>query len=193
MQKLTLLSILVISGVLGITLAWSQLAFVQATSNESGTIQCITTPCDFPQSQTTSNESGTIQCITTPCDYPSPQPLPMPPESDSNNDTVTAPRNEIELPSEGQNSNNQIEPCLSPCPPGAEMCIQMCKPTGQQGTTNEEIESQSDPQQEAILSSVPDKSLSGTTTSEQPTIEDEAETTDTESSESSESTPSSSN
>lgn len=72
------------------------------------------------------------------------------------------------------------------------MCIQMCKPTGQQGTANEEIESQSDPQQETILSSEPDKSLSGTaTTSEQPTIEDEAETPDSESSESSESAPSS--
>ena len=60
MQKLTLLSILVINGILGITLAWSQLAFVQASTNESGTIQRITTPCDFPSSQTTSNESGTI-------------------------------------------------------------------------------------------------------------------------------------
>lgn len=48
MQKLTLLSILIISGVLGTTLVWSQLAFVQATSNESGTIQCITIPCDYP-------------------------------------------------------------------------------------------------------------------------------------------------
>jgi hypothetical protein len=166
MQKLTLLSILVISVVLGITLAWSQLAFVQASSNES----------------------GTIQCITTPCDYPTPQPLPMPPESDSNNDTVTAPRNGIESPTEVQSSSSQIEPCLSPCPPGVEMCIQMCKPPGQQDTINEEIESQSGPQQEAILSSVPDKSLSGTTTSEQPTIEDEAETTDSEPNESSEST-----
>jgi hypothetical protein len=46
------------------------------------------------------------------------------------------------------------------------MGIQMCKPMDQQGTTNQEIESQSDPQQEAILSSVPDKSLSGTTTLE---------------------------
>ena len=97
MHKLTLLSILVISGVLGITLAWSQLAFVQATSNES----------------------GTIQCITIPCDYPSPQPLSMPPKSDSNNDTVTVPKNGIELPTEGQSSSNQVEPCLSPCPPGA--------------------------------------------------------------------------
>jgi hypothetical protein len=191
MQKLSLLSILVFSGVLGITLAWSQLAFVQASSNESGTIQCITTPCEFPPSQTTSNESGTIQCITNPCDHPSSQPLPTPPKSDSNNDTVTGPRNGIELPSEEQNSSNQIEPCLSPCPPEAEMCIQMCKPIDQQGTTNQEIESQSDPQQEAILSSVPDKSLSGTTTLEQSNIEDEAETTDSESTESSESIQSS--
>ena len=114
----------------------------------------------------------------------------MPPESDSNNNTVTSPRNGIELPSEEQNTSNHIEPCLSPCPPGAEMCIQMCKPTSQQGKTTEEIESQSNPQQEAILSSVHDKSLSGTTTLEQPSIEDEAETTDSESSESSESTPS---
>ncbi|MGI0000998.1 MAG: hypothetical protein ACRD6Q_07215, partial [Nitrososphaeraceae archaeon] len=120
MQKLTLLSILIISGILGTTLVWSQLAFVQATSNESGTIQCITTPCDFPPSQATSNESGTIQCITTPCDYPSHQPLSMPPKSNSNNDTVTVPKNGIELPTEGQSSSNQIEPCLSPCPPGAE-------------------------------------------------------------------------
>ena len=166
MQKLTLLFILVINGILGITLAWSQLAFVQASTNES----------------------GTIQCITTPCDYPTPQPLPMPPDSYSNNDTVTAFRNGIESPTEVQNSSNQIEPCLSPCPPGAEMCIQMCKLPGQQDTTNEEIESQSGPQQEAILSSVPDKSLSGATTSEQPTIEDEAETTNSESIDSSEST-----
>jgi hypothetical protein len=165
MQKFTLLFILVINGILGITLAWSQLAFVQASTNES----------------------GTIQCITTPCDYPTPQPLPMSPDSDSNNDTVTAPKNGIESPTEVQNSSNQIEPCLSPCPPGAEMCIQMCKLPGQQGTTNEEIESQSGSQQEDILSSVPDKSLSGTTTSEQPTIEDEAETTNSESIDSSES------
>lgn len=115
----------------------------------------------------------------------------MPPKSDSNNDTVTVPKNGIELPTEGQSSSNQVEPCLSPCPPGAEMCIQMCKPTGQQGTTNEEIESQTDPQQEAILSSVPDKSLSGPATFQQPTIEDEAETSDFESSESLESKPSS--
>ena len=188
MQKITFLFILVINGILGITLAWSQLAFVQASTNESGTIQCITTPCDYPPSQTMSNESGTIQCITAPCDYPTPQPLPMPPDSDSNNDTVTAPKNGIESPTEVQNSSsNQIEPCLSPCPPGAEMCIQMCKLPGQQGTTNEEIESQSGSQQEDILSSVPDKSLSGTTTSEQPTIEDEAETTNSESIDSSES------
>ena len=188
MQKFTLLFILVINGILGITLAWSQLAFVQASTNESGTIQCITTPCDYPPSQTMSNVSGTIQCITAPCDYPTPQPLPMPPDSDSNNDTVTAPKNGIESPTEVQNSSsNQIEPCLSPCPPGAEMCIQMCKLPGQQGTTNEEIESQSGSQQEDILSSVPDKSLSGTTTSEQPTIEDEAEATNSESIDSSES------
>ncbi len=115
----------------------------------------------------------------------------MPPESDSNNDTVTAPRNGIESPTEVQNSSNQIEPCLSTCPPGAEMCIQMCKLPGQQGTTNEEIESQSGPQQEAILSSVPDKKLSGTIKSEQSTIEDKAETTDSESNESSESSYSS--
>jgi len=165
MQKFTLLFILVINGILGITLVWSQLAFVQASTNES----------------------GTIQCITTPCDYPTPQPLPMPPDSDSNNDTVTAPKNGIESPTEVQNSSNQFEPCLSPCPPGTEMCIQMCKVPGQQGTTNEEIESQSGSQQEDILSSVPDKSLSGMTTSEQPTIEDEAETTNSESNDSSES------
>ena len=193
MQKLTILSILIISSVFGITLVWSQLPFVQASSNESGTVQCITAPCDFPPSQTTSNESGTVQCITAPCDYPSPQPLPTPPESDNNNDTVTTPKNGMELPSEEQNSSDQIEPCLSPCPPGAEMCIQMCSPTSQQGKTTEEMESQSDPQQEAILSSVPDKSLSGTTTLEQPTIEDKAETTDSESIESSESPPPASN
>ncbi len=71
------------------------------------------------------------------------------------------------------------------------MGIQTCKPMDQQGTTNQEIESQSDPQQEAILSSVPDKSLSGTTTLEQPNIKDEAEITDSESTESSEFTQSS--
>jgi hypothetical protein len=71
------------------------------------------------------------------------------------------------------------------------MCIQMCKLMDQQGTTNQEIESQSDPQQEAILSSVPDKSLSGTTTLEHPNIKDEAEITDSESTESSEFTQSS--
>src|SRR5215210_1893806 len=112
----------------------------------------------------------------------------MSPDSDSNNDTVTAPKNGIESPTEVQNSSNQIEPCLSPCPPGSEMCIQSCKLPGQQGTTNEELESQSGPQQEDILSSVPDKSLSGTTTSEQPTIEDEVETTNSESNDSSETT-----
>ena len=67
------------------------------------------------------------------------------------------------------------------------MCIQMCKLPGQQGTTNEEIESQSGSQQEDILSSVPDKSLSGTTTSEQPTIEDETEAANSESIDGSES------
>jgi hypothetical protein len=130
-----ILSVLVINAVLGTTLLWSQLSNVQATSNESGTIQCITAPCNFPSSQT----------------------MPLSSKSDTNNDTMLISRNGIELPIGKQNTNNQNEPCLSPCPPGADMCIQMCKPTGQQDTANEEVESQNDLQQETKLSSEPDE------------------------------------
>ncbi len=193
MQKLTLLSILVISAVLGITVAMAQLAYVQASSNESGTIQCITTPCDFPPSQTTSNESGTIQCITTPCEFPSPQPMPLPPESDSSNDTITTPKKDVELPTEGQNGTNQNEPCISPCPPGSEVCIQMCQPAGQSNAPIEETESPNDPKQEVNSSSGLDTTSSDTTATtleeeeeEKPTInDDQGETSDTESSKSS--------
>lgn len=167
MQKLTLLSILVTSAVLGITVAWSQLAYVQATSNESGAIQCITTPCEFP----------------------SPQPMPIPPESDSSNDTITTPKKDVELPTEGQNGTNQNEPCISPCPPGSEVCIQMCQPTGQPNVPIEETESPNDPQQEVNSSSGLDTTSSDTTATtveeEKPTINEQGETSDIESSESS--------
>ncbi|TVP41181.1 hypothetical protein [Candidatus Nitrosocosmicus arcticus] len=160
MQKLILLSSLIISAFLGTTFAWTQSASVQATSNHSGTVQCITAPCDFPPSQTTSNHSGTVQCITAPCDFPpsqttsnhsgtvqcitapcdyhSSQPLSSSPKLDGNDDTITAPESGIETPGENLESRDNNEPCLSPCPPGTEMCIQMCKPTGQQDIVNEE-------------------------------------------------------
>lgn len=71
------------------------------------------------------NDSGTIQCITTPCEYPSPQ--PMPPESNNNNTSI--PKNVTQLPDLPQPDPNNPDPCISPCPPG-EICIQMCKPIG---------------------------------------------------------------
>jgi hypothetical protein len=84
------------------------------------------------------NDSGTIQCITTPCEYPSPQ--PMPPESNNNTDTTSIPRNVTQVPDFPQTGPNNAEPCISPCPPG-EICIQMCKPIGEVGTSNSESDS----------------------------------------------------
>ena len=191
MQKLILLSVLIISGaILGTTMIMTPLALVQATTNQSGTVQscitapcdfpssqattnqsgtvqCITAPCDFPSSQATTNQSGTVQCITAPCDYHSPPPLSSSPKLNGNNDTVTAPKSGIETSGEGQDSSDKKEPCLSPCPPGTEMCIQMCKPTGQQDIVNEEP--QSDSQQETNFSPQADEDLSDTTAGESTT------------------------
>jgi hypothetical protein len=169
MQKLILLSVLIVSGAffLGTTMILTPSALVQATTNQSGTVQCITAPCDFSPSQTTTNQSGTVQCITAPCDYQSPPPLSSSPKLDGNNDTVTAPKSGIETSGEGQDSSDKKEPCLSPCPPGAEMCIQMCKPTGQQDIVNEEPQSNS--QQETNFSPQADEDLSDTTTGESAT------------------------
>ncbi len=59
MQKLLLLSILLIGAFVGTTFGWTQLGSIQATiTNQSGPVQ-----------------SGAVQCITAPCDYRSPQPL----------------------------------------------------------------------------------------------------------------------
>ncbi len=206
MQKLILLSVLIISGAfLGTTMILTSLALVQATmnqsgtvqctvqcitapcdfppsqatTNQSGTVQCITAPCDFPPSQATTNQSGTVQCITAPCDYHSPPPLSSSPKLNGNNDTVTAPKSGIETSGEGQDSSDKKEPCLSPCPPGTEMCIQMCKPTGQQDIVNEEP--QSDSQQETNFSPQADEDLSDTTTAGESTANDEG-TSESESS-----------
>ena len=176
MQKLILLSVLIISGAfLGTTMILTPLALVQATMNQSGTVQsgtvqCITAPCDFPPSQAATNQSGTVQCITAPCDYHSPPPLSSSPKLNGNNDTVTAPKSGIETSGEGQDSSDKKEPCLSPCPPGTEMCVQMCKPTGQQDIVNEEP--QSDSQQETNFSPQADEDLSDTTTAGESTAND---------------------
>lgn len=96
-----------VSAILGVSVIGSQSSYAQ-TSNESDTIQCVTTPCELP--------------TTT-------QPLQV--EKNTINTTVM-PRDETPLSSEFQNNNDgQTEPCISPCPPG-ELCIQMCQPTGQQ-------------------------------------------------------------
>jgi hypothetical protein len=71
------------------------------------------------------NESGTIQCITTPCELPSPQPVS--PISDNNSTVPLIPKNITQPP---ESPPNDPEPCISPCSPG-EICIQMCKPIGQ--------------------------------------------------------------
>ena len=94
--------------------------------------------------------SGSVQCITAPCNYQSPPPLSSSANLDGNDNTIAAPKSGIETSDEIQNSNDKNEPCLSPCSRGTEMCIQMCKPTGQQGLVNEEP--QSDSQQESNFS-----------------------------------------
>ena len=154
MQKLLLLSILLIGAFVGSTFGWTQLGSIQATTNQSGPVQ-----------------SGTVQCITAPCDYRSPQPLSSSPILNGNDDTVTVPKNGIESPGEGQDTSDKNEPCLSPCPQGAEMCIQMCKPTSQQDKVNEE--SQSDPQQETNLSPQAAEDFSDITTAGKSTSNDE--------------------
>jgi hypothetical protein len=88
----------------------------------------------------------------------------------------------IETSDESQNNNDKNEPCLSPCLPGTEMCIQMCKPTGQQGLVNEEP--QSDSQQESNFSPHIDEDSSDTTTSGGSTTNDEVDRTDLEQSDS---------
>jgi hypothetical protein len=133
MQKLLILSVLLIGAFVGTLFGWTQLGSVQATLNQSGPVQ-----------------SGSVQCITAPCNYQSPPPLSSSANLDGNNNTITAPKSGIETSDEIQNSNDKNEPCLSPCSRGTEMCIQMCKPTGQQGLVNEEP--QSDSQQESNFS-----------------------------------------
>ncbi len=104
-----ILSILSVSAILGVSVIGSQSSYAQ-TSNESDTIQCVTTPCEL--------------ATTT-------QPLPA--EQNTTN-TIVMPKDETQLSSELQNNNDgQTEPCISPCPPG-EVCIQMCQPTGLQNT-----------------------------------------------------------
>ena len=82
----------------------------------------------------TGNESHTIQCITTPCEYPTSQVMPPEPEIDK---TIALPaHNGTKLVNSDESSNSnssQTEPCISPCPPG-QVCIQMCKPIGQPET-----------------------------------------------------------
>ncbi|MDR4491616.1 MAG: hypothetical protein R2685_12065 [Candidatus Nitrosocosmicus sp.] len=167
-----ILSVLLIGATVGTAFGWTPLGSVQATTNQSGSVQsggvqCITAPCNPPSSQTTTNQSGSVQsggvqCITAPCNYQSPSPFSSSPNLDGKDDTITHPNSGVETPDESQNSNDQNEPCVSPCPPGTEMCIQMCKPTSQQGLVNEEP--QSDSQQESNNSPHVDEDLSDSTT-----------------------------
>ena len=154
MQKLLILSVLLISAFVSVTLIWIQLGSVQAALNQSGPVQ-----------------SGTVQCITAPCNYQSHPPLSSSPNIDNNQNTFDAPNSDIQTPDESQNSNDENEQCLSPCPPGTEMCIQMCKPTGQQGLVNEEPTS--DSQKQANLSPQVDEDVSDSTTSAESTTNDE--------------------
>jgi hypothetical protein len=88
------------------------------------------------------NESGTIQCITTPCEFPSPQ--PMPPISDNNNTLPpSTPTNNTRSPKSPQ---TDPRPCISSCPPGV-ICIQMCKPVGQLEDSITESDSPSEEQE----------------------------------------------
>ena len=171
MQKLLILSVLLIGAFVGTSFGWTQLGSVQATLNQSGPIQ-----------------SGNVQCFAAPCNYQSPPPLSLSPNLDGNDNTITAPKSEIETPHESQNSSDKNEPCLSPCPPGTEMCIQMCKPTSQQGTVNEDP--QSDSQQESNFSPQTDEDLSDTTTTtEESTTNNEVDSSDLEPSDSDSETP----
>ncbi|MDF0681528.1 MAG: hypothetical protein P0116_11255 [Candidatus Nitrosocosmicus sp.] len=199
MQKLLILSVLLIGAFVGTSFGWTQLGSVQATLNQSGPIQsgnvqCFAAPCNYPPSQTTTTlnqsgpiQSGNVQCFAAPCNYQSPPPLSLSPNLDGNDNTITAPKSEIETPHESQNSSDKNEPCLSPCPPGTEMCIQMCKPTSQQGTVNKDP--QSDSQQESNFSPQTDEDLSDTTTTEESTTNNEVDSSDLEPSDSDSETP----
>src|SRR5688572_7086538 len=90
-----------------------------------------------------SNESGTIQCITYPCEFP-PSPQPNLPDSQpDNNKRIPVPKNLTQLP---ETPPNDPQPCISPCPPG-EICIQMCKPIGELETSVTESDSSSPQEQ----------------------------------------------
>ncbi len=108
-----------------------------------------------------SNQSGPIQCITTPCEFPSPQPTPPESIPDKNN-SGPIPENVTQVPSNSQNDPTNPEPCISPCPPG-EICIQMCKPIGEVETSITEPEPSRDQEQQQTDSSfTSDESLGNT-------------------------------
>jgi hypothetical protein len=193
MHKLTILFILLVSAFTATTFVWTQLASVQATSNQSGiiysgSVQCFAAPCNPPSSQTTTTnqsgpiQSGGVQCFAAPCNYQSPPLLSSSPNLDGNDDMITAPKNGKETPDASQNDNDNNEPCVSPCPPGTEMCIQMCKPTSQQGIVNEEPQSVS--QQESNLSPQTDADLSDTTAKGESTSNNGVDRSSSESSDS---------
>jgi hypothetical protein len=75
MQKLLILSVLLIGAFVGTLFGWTQLGSVQATLNQSGPVQ-----------------SGSVQCITAPCNYQSPPPLSLSANLDGNDNTITAPK-----------------------------------------------------------------------------------------------------
>ena len=98
-----------------------------------------------------SNETGTINCITYPCEFPS-SPPPNLPDSQPNNSSNSIPiaKNITQIP---ETPPNDPEPCVSPCPPG-EICIQMCKPIGDVETPVTESTTSGEQQQPQEDSSV---------------------------------------
>jgi hypothetical protein len=113
-----------------------------------------------------SDESGTIQCITYPCEFPSsPQPS-LPDSQPDNNKSIPVPKNLTQLP---EIPPNDPEPCISPCPPG-EICIQMCKPIGELETSVTESDSsspQEQPQEGSSAANSNEPSDNGAVTTEE--------------------------
>lgn len=78
MQKLLILSVLLIGATVVTFFGWTQLGSVQATINQSAPVQ-----------------SGSVQCITAPCNYQSPPLLSTSSKLDNNENTIDASNSEI--------------------------------------------------------------------------------------------------
>ncbi len=113
-----------------------------------------------------SNESGTIQCITYPCEFHSSPQSSLPDSQPDNNKSLPVPNNLTQLP---EIPPNDHQPCISPCPPG-EICIQMCKPIGELETSVTESDSsspQEQPQEGSSAANSDEPSDKGAVTTEE--------------------------